>query len=193
MSGHKASHIYCSSQWLPSVEWAEDKASTLRTKQVPLSIAYYHLLLLLFLIHLRLSLTSSYVYWCWSCFVYSGLTYEIYSGASPSTYIYSVVCYCVIYKKCWLYLVHLYTLVDDTEHPWPELSLVLSVFLIGFEWDSRQPLEFFLYLKRILHNNLISQYYELLIVFVWLSNVCRRGTIHDVLLWETDPLSSHWW
>ncbi len=49
-----------------------------------------------FFIHLSLSPAASSVSWCHSCFVCSGLTYEIYSGGGPSTYIYCMVCYQVI-------------------------------------------------------------------------------------------------
>ncbi len=58
----------------------------------PISIAYFHD----FFIHWPLSPISSSVSWCWSCFVCSGLTYEIYSEGGPSTYVYCVVCYRVI-------------------------------------------------------------------------------------------------
>ncbi len=48
------------------------------------------------LIHWTLSPAGSYVSWCWSCFVCSELTYEIYSGGGPSMYVYCVVCYHVL-------------------------------------------------------------------------------------------------
>ncbi len=49
-----------------------------------------------FLIHWTLFPAASSISWCQSCFVCSGLTYEIYSGGGPSTFIYCVVCYHVI-------------------------------------------------------------------------------------------------
>ncbi len=49
-----------------------------------------------FFIHWPFSPAASSINLCWPCFVCSGLTYEIYSGGGPYTYIYCVVCYCVI-------------------------------------------------------------------------------------------------
>ncbi len=49
-----------------------------------------------FLIHCPLHPAASSVSWCRYCFVCSGLTYEIYSGGGPSTFVYCVICYCVI-------------------------------------------------------------------------------------------------
>ncbi len=43
------------------------------------------------LIHWPLSPAISSVSWCRSCFVCSGLTYEIYSGGGPSRYVYCMV------------------------------------------------------------------------------------------------------
>ncbi len=53
-----------------------------------------------FLIQWPLHLACSWVYLCWSCFVCSRLTYEIYSCGGPSTYIYCVVCYLMIAALC---------------------------------------------------------------------------------------------
>ncbi len=64
---------------------------------------------------------ASSVSWCWSCFVCSGLTYEIYIGGGPSIYIY--------YKWCCPVLIHHYTLYDNLEHPMDyKLSLLPNVF-----------------------------------------------------------------
>ncbi len=49
-----------------------------------------------FLIHWPLSPVMASVSWCRSCFVCSGLAYEIYSRGGCSTYIYCVVCYRMI-------------------------------------------------------------------------------------------------
>ncbi len=68
------------------------------------------------LIHWLLSPTASSVSWCWSCFVCSGLTYEIFSGGGTSTYIYCVDYYSVIK------VLSRYTLKDDSfgmlSRPW---------------------------------------------------------------------------
>ncbi len=54
-----------------------------------------------------------------SCFVYSGLVYEIYSGGGPPTYVYCVVCYCVIaapyVRNVGHVFAYLYSLNDDWE------------------------------------------------------------------------------
>ncbi len=44
--------------------------------------------------------SDSCVYCCQSCFIHSGLEYEIYSGGGPSLYLYCVVCYHVIWGPC---------------------------------------------------------------------------------------------
>ncbi len=44
-----------------------------------------------FLINWPLSPAGFCMYWCWSRFLCSGLTYEIYGGGGPSMYLYSVV------------------------------------------------------------------------------------------------------
>ncbi len=61
----------------------------------------------------------------------SGLTYQIYSGGCPSTYVYCVVCYRVIaagyVKKCCVFA-HCYTLADNSECPMDyELSLLPKI------------------------------------------------------------------
>ncbi len=64
---------------------------------------------------LALSLTPSCVYSCQSCFVCSGLTYQICSGGGPSTYISCVGYYFVIADPCVrsvaCVVTHLYTLL----------------------------------------------------------------------------------
>ncbi len=62
-----------------------------------------------------------------------GLPYEIYSGGGPSTYVYCVVCYCVIVAPYVRSVAHvfayLYTLDDDSECPMDyETSLLPKVF-----------------------------------------------------------------
>ncbi len=68
-----------------------------------------------------LSPAASSVSWYQSCFVCSGLAYEIYSGGGPATYVYCVVCYCVIaapyVRSVGHVFTYLYTLDDDSEHP----------------------------------------------------------------------------
>ncbi len=85
-----------------------------------------------FLIIWPLSPTAS-VSWYWSCFVCSGLAYEIYSGDGPSRYVYCVVCYRVIaapyVRSVGHVFTYLYTLDDDSEHPMDyETSLLPTVF-----------------------------------------------------------------
>ncbi len=69
-----------------------------------------------FLIHCNLSpaASSNYVSWCWSRFVCSGLTYEIYSGGGPSTYVYCMVSYHLIaapYVRTVVMSLHIITLL----------------------------------------------------------------------------------
>ncbi len=56
-----------------------------------------------------------------------GLTYEIYSGGSPSTYVYCVVYYRVIaapyVRSVGCVFALSYTLVDNSECPWTMSSL----------------------------------------------------------------------
>ncbi len=63
------------------------------------------------------------------------LAYEIYSGGGPSTYIYCVVCYCVIVapyvRSVGHVFAHLYTLDDDLERPMDYESSLLPK---GFPW-----------------------------------------------------------
>ncbi len=72
----------------------------------------------IFLIHWHLSPAASIVSWCQSCFVCSRLTYEIYSGGTPSIYIYCMVCYHAIAarisKNSFHVFVHCFTLDDDS-------------------------------------------------------------------------------
>ncbi len=67
------------------------------------------------------------------CLVWSGLAYEIYNGGGPSTYVYCVVCYCVIVapyvRSVGHVFAYLYTLDDDSERPMDyETSLLPKVF-----------------------------------------------------------------
>ncbi len=75
----------------------------------------------------------AYFHWYRSCFVYSGLVCEIYSGGGPSTYVYCVVCYRVIVapyvRRVALVFAYLYILDDDSERPMDyETSLLPKVF-----------------------------------------------------------------
>ncbi len=117
--------MLCLSQWMPPVEGVEEKASKLHTQQVPPEdllpcIAYFNLVLLPFLF-IGLSPAASSVSWYRSCFVCSGLAYEIYSGGGPSMYIYWVVCNHVIaaayVRSVGCVVVYLYTLDDNSECP----------------------------------------------------------------------------
>ncbi len=65
--------------------------------------------------------------------VCSGLAYEIYSEGGPSTYVYCMVCYCVIaapyVRSVGQVFTYLYTLDDDLERPMDyEISLLPKVF-----------------------------------------------------------------
>ncbi len=53
-----------------------------------LSIVNFHSFLLLFWFIILQYAADHCVYWYQSCFICIGLTYEIYSGDSPSTYVY---------------------------------------------------------------------------------------------------------
>ncbi len=75
------------------VSWWEG-IETLNTQQVLLKTSFYCLpsfTFVIYLIHWPLSPATSSV-WCWSSFVCSGLTYEIYSGGGPSMFVYCMVC-----------------------------------------------------------------------------------------------------
>ncbi len=79
------------------------------------------------------SLFSSSVSCYRSCFVCSGLSYEIYSGGGPSTYVYCVVCYRMIVapyvRSVGHVFAYLYTLYDDSECPMDyETSLLPKAF-----------------------------------------------------------------
>ncbi len=71
---------------------------------------------------------------------FSGLAYEIYSGGGSSTYVYCVVCYCVIVTPyvrsvCHVFA-YLYTLDDDSERPMDyETSLLPKVFPVPYHWS----------------------------------------------------------
>ncbi len=80
-----------------------------------------------------LSRAASTFSWYRSCIVCSGLAYEIYSGGSPFTYVYCVVCYCVIaapyVRSVGRVFKYIYTLDDDLERPMDhETSLLPKVF-----------------------------------------------------------------
>ncbi len=97
-----------------------------------LTFIYFYYLFILW----PLSPTASSVSWNRSCFVCSWLTYEIYSGGGPSTYVYWVVCYCVIVALCVRSVGHvfayLYTLHDDLERQIDyEISLLPKCFPSG--------------------------------------------------------------
>ncbi len=95
------SHILVPIDAICCVSWGEGI-------QNPLSKCCLLLFILVtFLIYMTLSSAGSGVYWCWSCFLCSGLTYEIYRSG-PSMYVYCMVCYRVIVAP----------LVDDSECPW---------------------------------------------------------------------------
>ncbi len=86
-----------------------------------------------FLILWPLSPAASIVSWYWSCFVCSGLAYEIYSVGGPSKYVYCDVCYHVIaapYVRSVSHVIaYLYTLDDDWERPMDyETSLLPNSF-----------------------------------------------------------------
>ncbi len=90
-------------------------------------------MLVFFLIQSPLFPAVSSASWYWSCFVYCGLAYEIYSGSGPSKCVYCVVCYRVItppYVKSVVHVfAYLYILDDDSEHPMDyETSLLPNVF-----------------------------------------------------------------
>ncbi len=120
------------------VEWAEEKASkpqystgsSWRPPSMHCSLSFTFVT---FLIRWPVSSAASSVYWYRPCLVCSGLAYEIYSGASPSTYVYCVVYYCVIVaphvRSVGHVFVYLYTLDDDSERPMDyETSLLPKVF-----------------------------------------------------------------
>ncbi len=86
-----------------------------------------------FLILWPLSPATSSVSWYRSCLVCSLLTYEIYGGGCPSTYVYCVVCYRVIVapyiRSVGHVFTYLYTLDDNSERPMDyETSLFPKVF-----------------------------------------------------------------
>ncbi len=100
------------------LSWGEGIETSYSTNSSwrPLSFLYFHLLLLLFWFTgfwLQLVL----VFWCHSCFVCSGLTYEIYRGDYPSSYVYCAVCYRLTAVPCVRSVggvfAHFYILIDD--------------------------------------------------------------------------------
>ncbi len=125
------------SQWMLTVEWVEEKASKLHTQQVPPEdllpcIAYFHLLLLPFLVFvlclllLLVSLDIDPV-----LFVLD--LHMKYAGGGPSMYVYCVVCYRVIVapyvRSVGHIFAYLYNLDDDSERPMDyETSLLPKVF-----------------------------------------------------------------
>ncbi len=83
--------------WMPLVEWVEEKPSKLDGFLLKTS---FHCLLwftfVTFFIHWPLFPAASSLSRCWSCFICSGLMYEIYSGGDPPYVHILHVCYCMI-------------------------------------------------------------------------------------------------
>ncbi len=80
------------------VRWGEGIEALYSTNSscIPLNILLRSFIFVTFLIQWPLSPVASSVSWCRSCFVYSGLTYGIYSRGGSSTYVYCMVCYHVM-------------------------------------------------------------------------------------------------
>ncbi len=119
--------------WVSWGEGIEIPYSTGSSWRSPSMQGLLSFIIVTFLILWPLSPAASSVSWYWSCLVYSGLAYEIYSGGGPSMYIYCVVCYRVIVapyvKSVGHVFAYLYTLDDNLECPMDyETSLLLKVF-----------------------------------------------------------------
>ncbi len=69
--------------------------------------------LLTFLIYWPLSLAASCVYWCWSCFVCSGLTYEVYSEGGSSIYVYGMKVDPLSMYMVWRWILYVYCVKLD--------------------------------------------------------------------------------
>ncbi len=83
----------CWMSWGEGIETLYSTGSPWRPPSIHCLLSF---IFVTFFILLPLSPTASSVSWYWSCFVCSGLAYEIYSGGGPSKYVNCVVCYRVI-------------------------------------------------------------------------------------------------
>ncbi len=81
--------------WMPPVEWVEEKALQLIPNRFEFLLQISFQCLLSFTC-VPLSLPSSYISLWQSCFICSGLTYQIHSWGAHSLYVKHVVCYHVI-------------------------------------------------------------------------------------------------
>ncbi len=96
-----------------------------------------------FLNHWPLSSAASSISWCWSCFLYSGLTYEIYSGNGAPVYIYCMICYRVVvapYVKGVAWSVQAITLLMTDS----ECSMdYYSIFIWSMDYELSSPPKLF--------------------------------------------------
>ncbi len=113
-----------------------------------LSIAYFHSLLLQFVIHWPLSPANYIVSWCWSCFVCSELRYEMYSGVGPSMYIYCVFCYHVIaapYVRSVVMSLHTITLLMMIQNTQWTISSLYSLKYFSLQYHPLNSISLTLY------------------------------------------------
>ncbi len=83
----------CIPSWGEGIETPYSTGSSWRPPSMHCLLSF---IFFTFFILWPLSPAASSVSWYWSSLVCSGLAYEMYSGVGPSTYVYCVVCYCVI-------------------------------------------------------------------------------------------------
>ncbi len=120
----------CIPSWGEGIETPYSTGSSWRPPSMHCLLSF---IFFTFFILWPLSPAASSVSWYWSSLVCSGLAYEMYSGVGPSTYVYCVVCYCVIValyvRSVGHVFAYLYTLDDNSECPVDyETSLLSKVF-----------------------------------------------------------------